>query len=200
MNAHGHYRQLALALLLLSGLQSCGLRGESGQLMPIVDANSSNSSVTVSGTTVRITTGAVSAEVNGTWSVRTGDAVTVTYHNTSTTPFAFKWTEFSKKTGAREIALAEAANLTGVDLTDTRTDNDVVKPLYKADDANVKDNDKLPVNYSIAPKEKKTINLSFGNYSADRSTEKAKPIQSGDEIAIRFAMPQGAVLVRFKRS
>ncbi len=191
---------LATSALFLTGLTACVEHGRAGALIPLAGVTGSNAKVVVSGSTVRLTSDSVVAEISGEWSTQTGDAVKIDYKNSGTQAFEFKWTDFNKKALGVDVALSGASDLTGVDLTDKRTDNDFVKPLYQAAASTpVKGQDTSNLSFSIAPNQSKKLYLAFGNYSPTSSVDKKKPVQSGDEIEIRFAMPSGPITVRFKR-
>jgi hypothetical protein len=191
---------LTLTIFLSTGLVSCTDQSKTGVLIPIAQTNTNNVTARVSGNTIVLTSDSFVAEISGTWSIRVGDGIAIEYRNKNPKPFEFMWTDFSKKVAGGEVQLSGASDLTGVDLTDSRSDNDVVKPLYQADyPSQVLQKDKFDVKYRLAPNETKKLLLSFGNFPANSSPNLEQSPKIGEEISVRFAMPSGPITVRFKR-
>jgi hypothetical protein len=200
MNGRNPIAFLTLTIFLSSGLISCTDQAKTGVLIPIAPSNTSNVTALVYGNTIVLNSDSVVAEISGVWSIRVGDGITIEYRNKNPKPFEFMWTDFSKQVAGGEVQLSGASDLTGVNLTDSRSDNDVVKPLYQADYPNqVLQTVKFDVKYRLASNESKKLLLSFGNFPAKSSPNLEQPPKIGDEISIRFAMPSGPITVRFKR-
>jgi hypothetical protein len=200
MNGQHFVAFLTLTILLSTGLVSCTDQPKTGVLIPIAQSDTNSVTALVSGNMIVLNSESVVAEISGIWSIRVGDGVTIQYRNKNSKPFEFMWTDFSKQVAGGEVQLSGASDLTGVNLTDSRSDNDVVKPLYQADyPSQVLQKDKFDVKYRLASNETKKILLSFGNFPANSSPNIEQPPKIGDEISVRFAMPGGPITVRFKR-
>jgi hypothetical protein len=187
---------LAFVLLIATMTSGCGVARSGGKLVPVQESANPDSKIGVSGDTVRLTTDSVSAEISGYWGEQTGDTVTMTIRNGGQLPFAMKWSSFAKQQSGDTIGLLSASDITGINSSDARTDNDGPTMLYER----IGPSDPRPPSdsFTIAPNTEKKISLSFGNAPEGKTTREFPFVKSGDEALIRFAMPGGPIAVRFK--
>jgi hypothetical protein len=125
-------RALASAMILASAvfLSACQ-PGSAGPLAPVA-----GSGVKVeAGPVALLVDGTIEARVSGRWSSTTVNELRIRYRNGGTTPLRIALTGIQMQHALGKAALITAVDVTGVDMTDKREDNDQGKMLFSVDAA-----------------------------------------------------------------
>jgi hypothetical protein len=111
--------------LLLSACQP----GSAGPLAPVA-----GSGVTIeTGQVALLVDGPIEARVSGRWSSTTVNELRIRYRNGGTRPVQIALTGIQMQHSLGKAALITAVDVTGVDMTDKREDNDQGKMLFSLD-------------------------------------------------------------------
>lgn len=122
----------AIALLLAACSRSTG-----GPLDPVEAPGVQLSKDTGGKRTATVRAGAVSARVSARWSDTGGQSAMLVYNNNGDTAVRIELGALTMSGPAGEAVVMSAADVTNVDLLDTRTDNDDARVLVQRDDSGI---------------------------------------------------------------
>lgn len=153
-------RIVALAIVLAG----CRMGG-AGTLVPVDGGTITNDSIAVRAD-------AVVATIEGQWAAEASQAIQIQYTNGSSMPVRIALAPLRLHRSGEEAALWSVSDMTAVNRSDARTNNDVPPVLYDAGPGSA-----VPI-LTLPPRSKRTLALGFTNFTGK------KRVGQGDIVSL----------------
>lgn len=154
------FRQFLLLIVIGLLIACSGSVGDAGRLMPQAGDGVTLTQTKTKNVTAQIAADGATLNVGGAWANQSFQRLEIEIDNKSVQPFSFDYSKvaFEGDTGEKLI-LNRVADTTGVDNSDSNPNNDTVKEVYKQDAK------PLATVLTVAPNERRTLNLQFNNFT-----------------------------------
>ncbi len=129
---------------------------------------------------------AVVATIEGQWAAEASQAIQIQYANGNSVPVRVALAPLRLHRSGEEAALWSVSDMTAVNRSDARSDNDVPPVLYDASPGAT-----VPT-LTLPPRSKRTLALGFTNFTGE------KRIRQGDIVSLDLPMPREVRGVRFR--
>jgi|GEM_PF-7085918 len=175
-------RALTMAALLLA---SCS-RSTGGPLDPMEAPGVQLSETADGDRAATVRAGAVSARVTGRWSDTGGQSARIVYANRGRTAVRIELGTLTMTGPAGEAVVMSAADVTNIDLLDTRTDNDDARVLVERDDDGAASG-----SLDLPAGAERRVDAQLSPFSNSVAAA------AGNEITLRLPMPKAPRDLRF---